>query len=215
MFENVMILDYFNKGGTIMYPLLILSILSFTFIIERLWFYLRISRDNAHFLPRIQPALKRRKIKEAITICNNFKGPVALTVKAGLLKYNEGQAQAEKAIERTATHQLTRLESGLGILSSIGNIAPLLGFLGTVIGMIKSFDVIAYQGLDDPSLVAIGIKEALITTATGLIVAIPTLAAFNYFTSRVSHFVFEMEINSEEMLDLLFEDERELHFEDD
>lgn len=205
MFETFPLLDYFDKGGPVMWPLLLLSILALTYIIERWWFYFRVNRDTNSFIQQIERPLRERKTEAALMVCNNHHGPVAQTLKIGLQKREFGKNPAEKAMEKAGAHQVARLEKGLSILSSIGNISPLLGFLGTVIGMINSFDVIAYQGLDNPALVAIGIKQALITTATGLIIAIPTLAAYNYYASKVANFILLIEENADMLLEYLFD----------
>lgn len=206
MIERFMLLDYFDKGGFVMWPLLFLSIMSVTFIGDRFWYYYWVARKNSRFLSEFIPYLKKKNQNAAILVCNNHNSPLSVILKAGLLKLSKGRVYTEKAMERAGIQQLSLLERGLGGLSSIGNISPLLGFLGTVLGMIKSFDVIAYQGLNNPSLVAIGIKEALITTATGLIIAIPSLAAYNYFTSVVNSFIRKIEEQSEDFLDLFFEE---------
>ena len=112
-----------------------------------------------------------------------------------------GLDEIERTIEAASAHELQRLERGLSVLATVSNIAPLLGFLGTVSGMINSFDALARAGLSNPGLVAKGISEALITTATGLAVAIPMLVAYNYFTSRVSKFVLEMETSANVLLE--------------
>ncbi|MBN2382739.1 MotA/TolQ/ExbB proton channel family protein [bacterium] len=205
MMETFPILDYFHKGGTVMWPLLFLSVMALTFIIERWWFYGRVTRDTSQFWDQIKNQLHPSKVEQVLLVCNNHHNPLSQTSKAGLAKYQAGKAAAEKAMEKMGAQQLARLEKRLGILASIGNISPLLGFLGTVIGMIKSFDVIAMQGLDNPALVAIGIKEALITTATGLIIAIPTMAAYNYFTTRVGDFVLDLEEKADIVLSHLFD----------
>ena len=133
--------------------------------------------------------------------CEEYEGPIANIMKAGLLKYGRPQDEIERTIETASAHELARLERGLGVLATISNIAPLLGFLGTVSGMINSFDALARAGLSNPGLVAQGISEALITTATGLGVAIPILTSYNYFTTRCSKYVLEMETAANVLLE--------------
>ena len=145
--------------------------------------------------------LKRRNVKEAITVCEEYAGPIANIMKAGLIKYGRPQEEIERTIEAASAHELARLERGLGVLATVANVAPLVGFLGTVSGMINSFDALARAGLSNPGLVAKGISEALITTAGGLVVAVPTLIAFNYFTSQIGKFVLEMETAANVLLE--------------
>ncbi len=201
------LVEYFDKGGPVMWPLLLCSIVALGFMIERFWHYHRASIDTPAFLDKMRKVIKKGRIKEAIKICEAYRGPIASILKAGLLKYDRGREEIEKAIEFSGGLELSRLERGLVVLVSVANIAPLMGFLGTVTGMIGAFWAIAKAGLNNPALVAIGISEALITTATGLIIAIPVLASYNYFSSRVSKMVLEMEESSALMLEFLTESE--------
>ena len=131
----------------------------------------------------------------AIQECESQRSPVASIIKAGLLKYNDQapREQIEKTMESASIHEVAYLEKYLTVLSTITAIAPLLGFLGTVVGMILSFEVIAEAGLNDPGRVAKGISVALLTTAYGLIVAFFTQPFYNYFTSKVASYTREIE----------------------
>jgi biopolymer transport protein ExbB len=195
-------MQFYQSGGPVMHALLACSLIGLVFIIERAWSLYRAKINTQEFLDRVRTALlKRRNVKEAVTICEEYGGPIANIMKAGLLKYGRPQEEIERTIEAASAHELSRLERGLSVLATVSNIAPLLGFLGTVSGMINSFDALARAGLSNPGLVAKGISEALITTATGLAVAIPMLVAYNYFTSRVSKFVLEMETSANVLLE--------------
>ena len=196
------VMQFYQSGGPVMHALLACSLIGLVFIIERAWSLYRAKINTQEFLDRVRTALlKRRNVKEAVTICEEYGGPIANIMKAGLLKYGRPQEEIERTIEAASAHELSRLERGLSVLATVSNIAPLLGFLGTVSGMINSFDALARAGLSNPGLVAKGISEALITTATGLAVAIPMLVAYNYFTSRVSKFVLEMETSANVLLE--------------
>lgn len=195
-------MEFFNDGGPMMYALLACSLVGLVFIFERAWALYRAKINTQEFLDRVRTALiKRRNVKEAVTVCEEYQGPIANIMKAGLLKYGRPQDEIERTIETASAHELARLERGLGVLATISNIAPLIGFLGTVSGMINSFDALSRAGLSNPGLVAQGISEALITTATGLGVAIPILAAYNYFTTRVNSYVLEMETAANVLLE--------------
>jgi biopolymer transport protein ExbB len=126
-------------------------------------------------------------------------------VKAGLLRHGRSREDIERALQEASSHELAQLERGLGILATIAMIAPLLGFLGTVTGMINSFDALAAVGLNNPAAVASGISEALITTATGLIIAIPIQMAYNYLVARVNGLVRDMEAAANAVLDSTME----------
>lgn len=195
-FEQLPVLELFQKGGPVMYPLLLLSIVGLAFIIERFIHFHKAKIDTDTFLTEIKTILRDGKLGKAVELCNNTKGPIASIMKAGLVKFERGKEEVERAIEAAGGLEMARLERGLIVLASVSNIAPLLGFLGTVTGMIASFDAIAKAGLSNPGLVAGGISEALITTATGLTIAIPVQAAYNYFTSQLGKMVLEMEESS-------------------
>jgi biopolymer transport protein ExbB len=192
-----------------MYPLLIFSILGVIFIIER-FIALRQAKINVNeFLAKIRKALlANRSIKDAIKVCEDYRGPVPSIMKAGLLKYGQPKEDVEKTIENAALFEMGRLERNLVWLATIANVSPLLGFFGTVAGMIKSFDALAEAGLSNPGLVAAGISEALITTAAGLAVAIPAQLAYNFFMSRINKFVRDIETSTNMLLETFGEMQR-------
>ena len=199
----------FRDGGPVMWPLLFFSIAGLVFIIER-FIALRKAKINVNeFLAKIRKSLiVNRSIKDAIKVCENYRGPVPSIMKAGLLKYGEPKEDVEKTIENAALFEMGRLERGLVVLATVANVAPLCGFLGTVTGMMKSFDALAEAGLSNPGLVAIGIKEALTTTAAGLAVAIPVQLAYNYFMTRINKFVRDIETSTNMLLETFGELER-------
>jgi biopolymer transport protein ExbB len=192
-----------------MWPLLVLSIISLAVIIER-FIALRRAKINVNeFLAKIRKSLiVSRSIREAIKVCEQYRGPVSSIMKAGLLKYGQPKEDVEKTIENAALFEMARLERFLVVLATVANIAPLIGFFGTVVGMIQSFDALAEAGLSNPALVAIGIKVALITTAAGLAVAIPVQLSYNYFMSRINKFVRDIETSANMLLETFGEMER-------
>ena len=198
--------DYFRQGGMWMYPLLFFSVLALTCIIERMIVFAKAKVNVNEFLTKIRKSLLvNRNVKEAIKVCEQYRGPVASVTKAGLLRYGHSREDIEKTIENAALYELDRLEKRLGVLATTANVAPMLGFLGTVTGMIKSFGTLAEQGLTNPAAVAIGISEALITTASGLIIAIPAQLAYNWFTTKVTRFVRDIETASNMLLETFIE----------
>jgi biopolymer transport protein ExbB len=176
---------YMEAGGIVMWFLLAFSIAALAVIIERAWVLHRARINVNEFLAKIRKALiVNRSIRDAVKICEQYRGPVASVMKSGLLKYGQPKEDVQKTIENAALYELGRLERRMVVLATTANIAPLLGFLGTVTGMIKSFDALAEAGLSNPGLVAKGIMEALITTAAGLFIAIPVQIAYNYSSPR-------------------------------
>jgi biopolymer transport protein ExbB len=202
-------MQYMRDGGPVMWPLLAASIIGLAVIIER-FIALRRARINVNeFLAKIRKALLvNRSVREAVKTCEQYRGPVASIMKAGLLKYGQPREELEQTIENAALYEMGRLERGLVVLATVANVAPLLGFLGTVTGMIRSFDALAEQGLSNPAAVASGISEALITTAAGLFIAIPVQLAYNYFTTRINRFVRDIEAATNMLLETFGEMER-------
>jgi biopolymer transport protein ExbB len=200
---------YIQDGGPVMWPLLAFSIVALAFIVER-FIALRRARINVNeFLAKVRKALiVNHSVRDAVKICEQYRGPVSSIMKAGLLKYGQPKEDVEKTIENAAIYEMGRLERGLVVLATTANVAPLLGFLGTVTGMIKSFDALAAAGLSNPGLVASGISEALITTAAGLFIAIPVQLCYNYFMSRINRFVRDIETATNMLLETFGEMER-------
>jgi biopolymer transport protein ExbB len=197
---------YFIQGGIFMWPILLFSLIALAVIIERLIVFHRAKVNVNEFLTKVRKALLvNRNVKEAIKICEQYRGPVASVTKAGLLRYGHDRQDIEKTIENAALYELDRLERRLSILATTANVEPMLGFLGTVSGMIKSFGTLATQGLSNPGAVAAGISEALITTAAGLIIAIPAQIAFNFFTTKVTRYVRDIETASNMLLETFIE----------
>jgi biopolymer transport protein ExbB len=185
--------NYFVKGGPVMWPLLLSSILGVTVIIWR-WVVLRqATRGIPAFMSKLRGALAAHDIPAAIQACEAHPGPVASLVKAALLRLGRPKDEIERTLQDVSAQELAMLERGLPVLATVATVAPLLGFLGTVTGMINSFEALASVGLNNPAAVAQGISEALITTAAGLMIAIPVQMAHNYFVSRINDLVRSME----------------------
>ena len=164
--------ELFLDGGWAMYPLAFLLILGLGFAIERginLW---RAAIDAEKFFEDLEQALKTGGPDSAAQLCSETRGPVASVIHAGLLRLHRGVESVEKAIENSGAVEMAFLEKGMVWLSTVANLAPMIGFLGTVSGMIAAFSAIEQAGDVEPSMVAGGISEALITTASGLIVGI-------------------------------------------
>ena len=189
------LLKYYLDGGPVMHMISFLSLFSLTCIIYKLIVFRRVKMNVNDFIAKVRSNLLKGNMKGAIQECESQRSPVASIIKAGLLKYNDKapREQIEKTMESASIHEVAYLEKYLTVLSTITAIAPLLGFLGTVVGMILSFEVIAEQGLNDPGRVAKGISVALLTTAYGLIVAFFTQPFYNYFTSKVASYTREIE----------------------
>ena len=194
------------KGGVLMIPILLCSLIAIFVVIER-WLFLRKLRINTRsFILQIKSLIMKEKITEAIVLAKRTSSPIAKITKAGVERYNHPREEIKEAIESAGKAEIYRLESNLGILGTIAAIAPLLGFLGTVTGMIRAFIQVQNLGGNvDASVLAGGIWEALVTTAAGLAVGIPSLIFYNWLQSKVEYYVFEMEDNSTAIIDMLIQ----------
>jgi len=196
--------NIFIKGGMVMWPILLCSVIGVAIIIDR-FIVLRKARINVPaFMVRIRGFIKKNDIPGAISYCMEEKSPIANIIKKGLKKYRYGHERVKEAVENAGRQEIGKLEKGLMILASVSGIAPLLGFLGTVTGMISAFMTIQdLQGAASPSDLAGGIWEALVTTAFGLMVGIPALAFYNYFLSKIKKLVDDMETVANDVVDIM------------
>lgn len=192
------------KGGVIMIPLILCSVLVVAVIIERIISLHRAQVDSETFFRKVEGPIRRNNIIEAIHLCDETPGSVSRIVKSGLLCHDRSNDEIREAIEETASFEIPYLERFLAILATIATVAPLLGLMGTVIGLVKAFMVVQMKGgLVNPADLAGGIWEALIATLGGLTVAIPTYLAYNYFVYRVNIIITEMEKSTSRLLQLL------------
>ncbi|MEA3488950.1 MAG: MotA/TolQ/ExbB proton channel family protein [Candidatus Omnitrophota bacterium] len=199
--------DLTVKGGPLMFLILVCSVIAFAVIVERLWHLRRAKINTEEFVEDIAETLKRNKIMDAIDKCNAKPGPIAQILKAGILKHDRPRVEIKEAVEDAGLHEVPRLEKNLGVLATIAHISPLLGLLGTVTGMVRSFQVIEQKAIAlvpvNPGDLAGGIWEALITTVAGLAVAIPTYVAYNFLVTKVDGFVLEMEKSATDLINVL------------
>lgn len=181
------------------------SLLSFTIFIERFLHLRKSEIDTNRFIIEIRNIIREGNIVEAIQFCDKIGGTIANIVKAGLTKHNRGKEQIEGAMEIAGLIEISHLEKNAKILSIIAHIAPLIGLLGTVLGFIQAFSEMRISGLVDISATRIGeaMEYALVTTAAGLVVAIPSVIAYNYIVSRIEGFLLEIQTTSSEVVDLL------------
>jgi biopolymer transport protein ExbB len=195
--------DLIVKGGIFMYPIIFCSIVALAVFFEGLWVLRRRHIIPEDFIRNVEDLLKKQKISEAIFLCQSDMSSIAKIFLAGLRSTQKGMWLVKEAIEERGSREATTLEKNVGILSTIANLTPLLGLLGTVSGMIKTFNAISVHGIGNPAPLAGGIAEALITTATGLCIAIPTLVCYRFLKDKASKLIFEMEENSIRLVELM------------
>lgn len=193
-----------EKGGPLMWVILACSMLAFGVFIERLFHLHRAKIDAGLFLARVKKLLLEGRAGDAVSLCDSTPGPVASILRAAISKRGAGRAEIKESVEDAGLHEVPRLEKHLPALATVAHVCPLLGLLGTVTGMIKAFQQIQFQGgIVNPGNLAKGIWEALLTTAAGLVVAIPTFVAYNYLVSRVNSIVLDMEIGATAVIEPL------------
>ena len=197
-------IDILQKGGVIMYFILALSVVGAVIIVERFIYFRKIRIDEEKMLVRLKSALNKSHFDEAISICENNPSPITNLMKAGIERRNDPIQSVKEVVLDAANLEIPKLEKFLSALGTIAHISPLLGLLGTVTGNIQAFGVLSgFQGVGDPGLLAKGIAEALITTAAGIIVAIPAVIFYNYLVNKANHMILGLENKVSELVLLL------------
>ena len=199
------LVDYFNEGGAFMWPILFCQIIGLAICIERFVTLTRSGLNTRKFLVKIKQALDEGGVQRAIEVCANQRGSVASIFHAGLLRAHKGVDQVEKAIVNAGAIEMAFLDRGMVWISFFIAMAPMLGFTGTVQGMIASFEAIAKANDISPTIVASGISVALLTTIFGLIVAMVLQFFYNYFTAKINRLVVDMEESSAELIETIVE----------
>lgn len=204
-FSQIHLFKNLIQGNLILMVIAGCSILGVSIFIERCFYLHKAEMNTNKFIIGIRKFIKEGNIMEAIRTCEDNQGAVAHIVKSGLMRHDRPKDQIESAMEVSGLTEISRLEKNAKILSIIAHIAPLIGLLGTVLGFIQAFSEMRQTGLMDVSTTHIGeaMEYALITTAAGLVVAIPAIVAYNYIVSRIESLVLEMQTTSSELVDLL------------
>ena len=195
----------FNSGGWLMWVLLALGGVTIFIFVERFLAIRKASKGmNMGFMNRIRDAISDGNIRAAIDMCRRSNTPIARMVEKGIERLGRPMADVQSAIENVANLEVSRLENGLPFLATIAGGAPMIGFLGTVMGMVQTFmDMSAAGGTVDMALLSSGMYVAMITTVGGLIVGIPAYFGYNYLVAAIERLVFRMEANSIAFMDIL------------
>ena len=197
--------EYFVNGGPFMWPILISLIFGLGFSFERLYSLLMSSVNSKKFFQEVSETLDTNGVEPALELCENTRGPVAAIFHAGLARRHRGLSEVEKAIQNAGPVEMAFLERNMIWLNAVITIAPMIGFTGTVVGMIGAFDAIKAANDISPAVVAGGISQALLTTAFGLIVAMIIQIFQNLFVNRIDRLILDMEENSVQLVDHLYE----------
>ena len=199
--------EIWEAGGFMMWPLGTCLAIGILIIIWKTIDLTSKAGKNKRILRDADEMILQGRLDEALALCKESNAPAAAVLRAGLSRHAEGTERAMQAIENAGAIEVAGLERGLVWLATLSNVAPLLGFLGTVIGMIMAFQAIEIAGEVEATLVAGGIKVALITTAAGLTIAIPINIFHNYFVTRIDRLVIDMEESAQRLIDALHERE--------
>jgi biopolymer transport protein ExbB len=201
---SIGLLDLMIKGGYMMIPLYILFVLAVYIFVEKLITLRKASKSPKHLMDQVKILVQSGKIDQAKMLCQGETTPVAMMIAKGLERIGSPLKNIEVSIENVGKIEIYKLEKNLGLLATVAGAAPMIGFLGTVAGMIKAFIGVAQEeGMVSPKLLSTGIYEAMITTATGLVVGIVAYLGYNYLVTQVSKLVHSMEYTSVEFIDLL------------
>ncbi|MCK4810244.1 MAG: MotA/TolQ/ExbB proton channel family protein [Candidatus Omnitrophica bacterium] len=201
--------QFIIEGGWLMFPIILFSIFALAIVIEKFIYFSRIKVNMPELLSQILTYARKNRIREAIGVCEKSPSYLANILKAGLFRYDQSKEIIKEAMENASLYEIPKLEKNLNFLSTLAHIAPLLGLLGTVVGLVGCFAAIEKYainvGVVNPSDLAGGIRVALHTTVAGLCVAIPSSLIYNYFIHRVSLYVLSAERASTELLEVLSE----------
>lgn len=194
------------KGGWLMIPLLLLSIMAIYIFGERWWAIRKSAQINPNFMNDIHDAIHQGRIETALDLCQRSESPIARMIEKGIERIGRPLSDIQAAVENIGNVEVARLEKGLPMLATIAGGAPMIGFLGTVMGMIQAFFNMAQAGNNiDISLLSGGIYTAMVTTVAGLFVGILAYFGYNFLTAKISDLIFKMESNTIEFMDLLHE----------
>jgi biopolymer transport protein ExbB len=204
------LLELFLKGGLVMWPILICSLVAVAIIIEKIIVIRRANIDHRPLMMKVRSALSRNDITNAVEVCSLVRAPIGGILKRGILNFNNGTLAIKEGIESAAKEEIFLLEKRLGLLANVSAISPMLGFLGTVVGMVLAFQSIEQLGGNaDASVLAGGIWQGLLCSAFGLIVGIPSLFFYNVFVGSITRLVHNLEVTTEEFFALLKDSDAE------
>ncbi len=196
--------DILRNGGTVFWFILLVSAVALVVFIERFLHYHRAQINSTEFLNGVRNVLRRDNVVEAVSICDATPGPVARLVKTAILNRDHGRERIAEALEEAGLAEVPRLEEKLNLLATIAQIAPLLGLLGTVVGLMNVFEQTTMAGvMASPTMLSNGVWKALICSGAGLAVAIPAHAGYNYLVSRVNSIVLDMERAATEIVHIV------------
>lgn len=204
MFKGNLVLDVFINGGFTIWILILCSMICSAVIIQKLIYFWNISRDSlGPFMEKLLPEIKNSNYENMLKICKDSNSPFANVAFSGIVNYNNPTEKIENAMERQITSEIKVLEKFLIVLGTIGSVAVYIGLFGTVVGIIKAFHNLSSTASGGINIVIGGIAEALVSTAAGILVAVPSVIAYNYLLKRIENFTIDMELCASAIIDML------------
>jgi biopolymer transport protein ExbB len=196
--------DVLIKGGPILWIILALAIPVIAILIERLLYFKRIAADEDKLFNRVKGAIEKGHYDEALAICDTVEAPLAALIRAGIEYRSLPEPDLKEAVRDAAVRELPQVERTISVVNIIGNISPLLGLLGTVSGIINSFNVLgSFGAVTDPSVLAKGISEALLTTAAGIVIAVPAMIVYAWLSSKANAVISRLESQTNDLVRLI------------
>jgi biopolymer transport protein ExbB len=197
-------LDILLKGGPVLWLILALVVPVLAVVVDRLLYFQRIRTDEDKLLARVKAAIEKGRHDEALAICDTNEAPLGALIRAGIDNRTLPESELREVVREAAVRELPRVEAGIAAVGTIGNIAPLLGLLGTVSGIINSFNVLGdFGAASDPSVLAKGIAEALITTAAGIMLAVPSMVAYSFLAGTANKVIGALEGQAGDLVRIL------------
>jgi biopolymer transport protein ExbB len=199
-----LMIDLLEKGGVVIIPLMLCSVIAVAIFLERLVYFWSVRSDADELISDVKSYLRQSKVVEALQTAKRTKGPVGAMAVAGISAYGKSPEEVKERIEAAGALEISKLEKNLPYLETLTTVTPLLGLLGTVVGIIRNFNILSLaQGLASTGELSGGIDEALIATATGLCIAIPTMVIHSYFSARVEKHIADMNKRSVDLIEIL------------
>ena len=200
--------EFILRGGFMMYPLLAAALVALTAILERFYIFRSRYSTDPGLVYQLMEQVRKGEFAQAKTVCEQNKTPVTSVIACGLHHFENPPEEMELAMKNEAEHWIPRLEKKIDIIDTVITAAPLMGLLGTITGMMNSFKVLSEKGVNEPNAITGGVAEALIATATGLVIALVCLVAYNYLSGRIKVFIYDVESAASRLMEIRMAKER-------
>jgi len=200
--------EFIMRGGFMMYPLLLSGLIALTVIFERLFIFQKRYKSSADLVTKVMERVRAGKYQDADQLCRQQQTPIASVLSIGIEHFGNPVEEMEIAMKNQAEAWIPLLEKRIEVIDTVITAAPLMGLLGTITGMMASFQVLSEKGVNEPNAITGGVAEALIATATGLVIALVCLTAYNYLSTQIKVFIYQVESAASRLVELRMASER-------